>query len=69
VETKGIEHLPSAAPKTPISKTSCAESGARNAPGCPREAGLSDVIEAWPNLPAGVREEILRVAGLDREKE
>jgi len=67
METKGIEHPQLATTKTTILGTPCAKSGARSAPECRPEAGFCELIEVWPHLPADVREEILRLAGLSRE--
>jgi hypothetical protein len=35
----------------------------------PADHQLTSLIEAWPNLPDSVRAEILRLAGLTRERE
>jgi hypothetical protein len=69
METKGIERTPLALSKPAISETSCAKSGALGAPECPRDPGLAELTAAWPGLPAGVRAEILRLAGLPVERE
>lgn len=34
----------------------------------PLDPDLMQIIQAWPDLPAGVREEILRLAGMSKER-
>jgi len=45
----------------------------KSAPGVQRECATSDpdlaqIIDAWPDLPASVRAEILRMAGMTKEQ-
>jgi len=58
--------------RTPISENprqSGTESGTLKDDSALLDPDLARLIEEWPELPAGVREEILRLAGLPRERE
>lgn len=60
VETKGIEHPPLALSKTPISGTSSAKSGARDARnGAQTDPDLAFVVRHWHDLKPDIRRTIL----------
>jgi len=66
----GPEQTALALSKTPISEKRGTESGtldARNE--AQTDPDLMQIIDAWPSLPVGVRAEILRLAGLPKERE
>ena len=59
---RGLEQTHVAPPKTPISESSGAKSGALGAPTRPEDPGLQAIIDAWPRLSEAVRAGILAMA-------
>jgi hypothetical protein len=55
METKGIEHSPLTASKTPISTSGSAKSGARDAPDPIKDSDLAALVKAWPGLPGHIK--------------
>ena len=51
----GLEHPPLTPPKTPISQTPRAESGALDGEKSSPDPDLAKVVEAWPELPGHIK--------------
>ena len=58
---EGIEHPPLALSKTPISETASAKSGAPKAENTPPDPDLAKIVQAWPELPEGIRSAVLAI--------
>lgn len=66
---KGSELSPLALSKTAISPNVRTKSGTLQHDSPDFDPELSELTKAWPSLPAEVRAEILRLAGLSAERE
>ena len=51
----GLEHPPLEHPKTAISTSGGAESGAPDAPKAPQDPDLVLMVKLWPGLPAHIQ--------------
>lgn len=69
---QGREPTALALSKTPIQQNlpkNGTQDGTPNGGNLPVEHHLAELIHRWPSLPAGVRADILRLAGLPAERE
>ena len=57
----GLEQSALTPPKTTISKSACAESGALDARKPPSDPDLARLVEAWPHLPKHTKQTIINL--------
>ena len=55
LEAGGFEQAPLGVPKTPISETPSAESGAREGETTSKDPDLALIVERWPKLPEHIK--------------
>ena len=60
-ESNSPEESPLAAPKTAISETACAKSGALSAGNTPLDPDLALIQDRWPKLPLAVRSAVVAI--------
>lgn len=66
---EGVEHPALTAPKTAISETASAKSGAPESEKPSSDPDLALILDRWPNLPEHVRQAVLALVQTSPDKE